>query len=131
MVTFTHVSSVFGAFIPSSLPEILVQDPLDVQTGRKGWCSFPQVYRTTCKHMTVSKQSRFLHLPAGFKKSSLKTDRRLPCQLREPLNTWHVLTQSWVTSALTWGAEGIKHCTIMLSRGIPLEVSKEPTFNST
>lgn len=113
VATSTEVASAFGAYVPPSFPEIPVRNLPDVQTGQKGWCSFPQVYRTTCKHMTVSKQGRFLGLPAGFKKSSLRTDRCLPCQLREPLNTRRVLTQRRALSALTWGAEGTKHCTIM------------------
>lgn len=72
VATSTEVASAFGAYVPPSFPEIPVRDLPDVQTGQKGWCSFPQVYRTTCKHMTVSKQGRFLGLPAGFKKSSFK-----------------------------------------------------------
>ena len=123
MVTSVEAASVFGAFIPPSLPEILVRDPPDAAVSQQGWCSFPQVYRTTCKHMTVSKQGRFVHLPAGFKNSSLKTDRRLPCQLGEPLNTWHVLTQRWAISALARGAEGTKHCTTS-RRGVPRKVSR-------
>lgn len=116
-----EVTSVLEAFLPPPFPEILVRDPPDVQTGQKGWCSFPQVYRTTCKHMTVSKQGRFLQSPAGFKKSSLKTDHRLPCQLGEPSNAWRVLTQCWAISALTRDAEGTKHCTRTASQGVPLE----------
>lgn len=56
-----HSSVLAEAHFFLVLPEILVRNPPDVPTGQKGWCSFPQVYRTTCKHMTVSQQGRFSH----------------------------------------------------------------------